>query len=387
MKNRKILFITPDRGEVEGLTPLLEEINYEWEHVRAGDEIGDRLDGFEPDLVLLNALVPRGNVADICRMLRKRTKAKILLITAIVSPTLMLQARHRWDVDEVVALPAPATKLMQMIGFLLGDNPVRPTFHAPGELVPRPEHAPEVKAANKIPLAGDLKDVPLGRLLAMIVRKEFHGCLTLGEGALRRRLFIAEGRLLEVTSGYLPGKALGEILARRGRLDAAQVEPLLAEATSQGLRLAELLRARKLVDAASLEQARNEQAIEKLADVFNWDGGYYEFDKAGRRESQTVESSGLLLTKAAFLAARRSADPARFSEILGKSAHEPVTLNSTAAIRPNMIDLTPEEKRFVALLKGEKIPARIVADGPLPPDAAKTLIIAFFRLRMLARPS
>ena len=28
-----------------------------------------------------------------------------------------------------------------------------------------------------------------------------------------------------------------------------------------------------------------------------------------------------------------------------------------------------------------------VADGPLPPDAAKTLIIAFFRLRMLARPS
>jgi CheY-like chemotaxis protein len=388
VESRKVLFLTSDKQEVDPLVPLLEEAGYEWQHLKTPDDLVFYLDKFEPNLVVLNALIPRGNAADICRSIRKSGKAKILILSAIASPTMLLQARHRWEMDEIVALPAPAQKLMMLIGYLLGDNPVRPYLRGMSELAPRPDQSPELKApTNKVSLTGDLHDVPVGRLLAMIVGKRLAGSLVLGDGLRQRRLLVAEGRVLAVKSRYLPRLGLGDILVRWQGFDGAQLRPMLDEATRQSLRLGELLLAQKMIEPAALEQALNRQVVEKLADVFRWDGGHYEFIKNAKEIGKIPEPRNLMLAKVAFQAARAASDPGRFTQLFGIGQFERVAANPAAAIRANMLDLTADEKRFISELRGDKPVSRVVDEGPLSPDAAKSLLMAMLQLRMLGHAS
>ena len=133
MVDRKILLLTSDQREVDNLTPALDDLGYQWGHVAHADEIIPVLDDFQPDLVVLNALFPQVNISEMCAEIRDRTNAKILITSAISSATHQFQARHKWKVDEYVALPIPLKKMVRMVAFMLGDLDSKPTLRNLGE--------------------------------------------------------------------------------------------------------------------------------------------------------------------------------------------------------------------------------------------------------------
>jgi len=386
MKKRKILFITADQREVDNLAPALEELHYEWKHARFGTEVEEFLDIEKPDLVILNSLLPRGNIQDICRMIRQYTSAKILVTSAINSPTMSLQARTKWDLDEFVTLPISLNKMVQMVAFLLGDVDKRPTLYSTGQLMrmdAEPKHDMEA-TGHKIPIAGDLKSVNLGRLLGMLVRKQLSGKLTLGEGNDTREILLSDGRILEIRSQYLTDLGLGDLLVQQHQLTEGQREALLKEAAQQGKKLGVLLREHQLLTTAALFDTLQKQAVEKLKDVFAWDAGRYEF-KRGAFEQLVEEPINLLLAKAAFQAARRAVDLLEFENLFGDWLKREVKLNPNSPIRSNSISLDGDEKRFVFSLKNGKNLRAAMRDSKLPDEIAKALVAALIQLRMISR--
>jgi CheY-like chemotaxis protein len=378
------LVINPEQREVEALAATLSDLGLEWRGTRHAEEAAAACEEFDPGLVILSAVLPHANIPQVCRAIRDSARAKILVTSPIQSATLALQARHRWDIDEFVALPISAHKMGQLISYLLGDAERRPYLGDAGPLAARANGSVEVSTGSKkIPLQGDLRDVRVERLINLAIRKQFVGTLALGAGPTARQLVIADGRVLQMLSKYLDNRGLGDILVRQKQLDPTYLNSMLHEAARQGLRLGEMLLAQRMVGPSALAYALGQQVIEKLADVFGWEAGPYQFTKDS--VTSVRDPLNLSLPRIAFQAARLYADPDRFEQWFGKWLGEPACLNHTAAIRPNMLELTAAEKRFLALLQGEKTLRRVLAESPLPPHQTKTLLTALIRLRMLTR--
>lgn len=386
MKTRKVLFITADQREVDNLAPALEELHYQWKHAKYGTEVEEFLDIEKPDLVILNALLPRGNIQDICRIIRQYSTAKILVTSAINSPTMTLQARTKWDLDEFVTLPISLNKMVQLVAFLLGDVDKRPTLYTTGQLM-RLDNEPKrdiETAGHKISTAGDLKTVNLGRLLGMLIRKQLSGKLILGEGDEMREILLADSRILEIRSRYLTKLGLGDLLILRHLLTEAELEQLLKEAAQQQRKLGELLRERQLITTTALFDVLQEQAVEKLKGVFAWSSGRYEF-KRGEFTRQVAEPLNLLLAKAAFLAARQATDLQEFDNNFTDWLKQEVMLNPNSPIRSNALTLDGDEKRFVFSLKNGKNLRAAMRESRLPDEVVKGLTAALIQLRMIIR--
>lgn len=383
---KKILLITHDQQEITNISPSLDDLGYDWTHAEdalAGLEI---YESQKPDLIVVNALVPRGGGFEICRQIRQEygdRTTKIIVISAVASGTIQVEARTKWGADEVILLPVPLAKMVQLIAFLLGDANERPTIKNISNIMVRRDSSIEVKPGKKkITRSGDLADIPFGRILAVLVKRNLSGFLRLGEAGNAREILLSDGRVLEMRSGYLPGLALGEVLSSLGWLDEQTLTPLIEQAKSTEQRLGVILRKNSLLDKAKLRDALVEQAILKLSDVFLWRKGVYEFVDA--ETSHLIdEPIDLLLAKATFCAARASVNPAGFRNDFRPWLKRHIQINETAAIRPNVIELTAEEKRFIYRLDKSRTVTEILKEKMLPHDEACTMLGALFHLGMV----
>ncbi|NLH49559.1 MAG: DUF4388 domain-containing protein [Myxococcales bacterium] len=384
--SRRIILVTPNQREVDQLVPALEELGYQWKHLRWIVEASDLLESFSPDLIVVNAITPRGNVADFCQETRDRTGAKILLLSPFESTLLAFKARNRWAVDEVVTLPVPFKKLVTLIAYMVGDLDAKPNLSSKGDLAVVEEHPAEIQAAgNKLPLSGDLAEIQPGRIFRTLIHKQPSGILILGDGPAKRELILQDGRILELRTAYLEQLGLGDILVRQKVLDAETLPELVAEATEQKLRLGDLLRLHQMIGTHILFEALDLQIAEKLADVFNWEKGRYEFHR-NIKKPQIYEPRDILLVKTVFLAARLSSRNFPFEEKFAAMLDLPIRYNDASPIRLNALDLEPEEKRFLYRLERMKTLRQALTESRLPAEATEALLTAAIHLHLILFP-
>lgn len=389
MKRRKIFLLTPDQREVDNLTPALDEIGYDWEHFRSATELSHRIDLVSPDMVLLNALTPGVDMARLTAEIRKEPGTKILVTSAISSSTYRLKARHRWEIDEFVTLPVPLKKMVRLIAFMLGDINEKPHIRTAGDTAPSRMPANDDKielrtTSIKLPLAGDISNVPIGRLLSTIIRHQLSGRLTLGSGDTTREMILLNGRLLELRSAYLANLGLGEMLANRQLIPEEHIQALVEEAARNNQRLGELLRSKRLLTTPQLSETLDLQVVEKLAPVFNWPEGEYRFHRDDSPPS-ILEPRNMLLANVAFRAARRAAAFENFEQRFAKWLDQRVVLNSDSPIRANQLDLDSTEKRFLFNLKKPHTVRDIISGGNMAFGEAQSLLTALLLLRMVRR--
>ena len=385
---KNVLLVTHDQREVENLVPSLEDLGYEWRHARDAATATEFYDDARPDLLILNALVPRGGAFEVGRYIRQKrhdNSTKILVTSAVSSGTIQLEARLRWGADEIVFLPIPLAKMVQMVSFMLGDLNERPVIRHFADLAVWRESASELRPVKKkIAKNGDLSEIPLGSVLTVLIRKSMSGVLSLGDGDTHRSIVIDDGRVVDVRSAYLPGLGLGEILVAMGLVDAKALPPFLKQALDDRRRLGVVLRESQLIDDYNLFNALREQAVRKLADVFRWKTGAYSFD-ASLPSGTIHEPLNLNLAKLSFRSARLAADPGTFYEQFSAWIDQKVTLKESAAIRPNLLDLNADEKRFVFQLDGKRTIRQLVAEKGLPELEMRSILSALITLGMLAR--
>ncbi len=77
-----VLLVEDEEAFIEALTVGLRREGFVVETARDGAEALDRFDEIDPDLVLLDVMLPTVSGIDVCRELRKRTDVPIIMVTA-----------------------------------------------------------------------------------------------------------------------------------------------------------------------------------------------------------------------------------------------------------------------------------------------------------------
>ena len=77
-----VLVVEDEEAFVEALKVGLDREGFRVEIARDGAEALDRFDDLQPDLVLLDLMLPRVSGLDVCRELRSRSRVPIIMVTA-----------------------------------------------------------------------------------------------------------------------------------------------------------------------------------------------------------------------------------------------------------------------------------------------------------------
>jgi two-component system response regulator RegX3 len=77
-----VLLVEDENSFVEALTVGLKREGFKVEVARDGAEALDLFDTFEPDLVLLDVMLPKVSGIDVCREMRRRSDVPIIMVTA-----------------------------------------------------------------------------------------------------------------------------------------------------------------------------------------------------------------------------------------------------------------------------------------------------------------
>ncbi len=97
VKQYKILLVEDDLTLAGWVIEYLQEQNFIVEHVARGNLVQKKVSAFNPDLVLLDVMLPGLNGIEVCRLLREDSAIPIIMLTARAD-----------EFDEVIGLEAGA---------------------------------------------------------------------------------------------------------------------------------------------------------------------------------------------------------------------------------------------------------------------------------------
>lgn len=121
---KKVLIVDDETNIVISLEFLIEQAGYDLRIAHNGQEALEQMAAFEPDLILLDVMMPRINGFDVCRRVRENPawqKTKIIMLTAKgreveVAKGLALGA------DAYITKPFSTKELLAQIRHILGDD-------------------------------------------------------------------------------------------------------------------------------------------------------------------------------------------------------------------------------------------------------------------------
>ena len=96
-KQHRILLVEDDLTLADWVVEYLQEQNFIVEHVARGDLVEQSVLTFNPELVLLDVMLPGLNGIEVCRLIREKSKLPIIMLTARAD-----------EFDEVIGLEAGA---------------------------------------------------------------------------------------------------------------------------------------------------------------------------------------------------------------------------------------------------------------------------------------
>ncbi len=136
--------------------------------------------------------------------------------------------------------------------------------------------APKLLPAEEGELSfrGNIRGSGTPRILRNILRSGESGVLSFWNGVIAKRVFVAGGRILQITSND-PDERLGEILLVEGRITARQFVEA-SKLIRPGKRLGAILVEIGALDPGDLSSAIADQARRMLFDLFEWTTGTYE---------------------------------------------------------------------------------------------------------------
>ncbi|GAB2728360.1 response regulator transcription factor [Nocardioides pakistanensis] len=120
---RKVLIVDDEPNIVTSLEFIMRKAGYDTAVARDGDEALAQVEAFEPDLVLLDTMMPRRDGYEVCQTLRSsgRTGLRIVMLTAKgreaeVAKGLAVGA------DSYITKPFSTRDLVEHVGTLLAED-------------------------------------------------------------------------------------------------------------------------------------------------------------------------------------------------------------------------------------------------------------------------
>lgn len=183
-----ILVVEDEESYVDALDVGLRREGFVVEIARSGSEALARVDEVDPDLILLDVMLPGVSGIDVCREIRARSSVPIIMVTAKSS-----------EIDTVVGLEVGAddyvTKPYRLRELTAR---IRAVLRRRGEWS-EPAHRDDVVAVGDVEIAVDSREVRLAGELVALPLKEYELLLLLMENVGR---VLTRGTIIDRVWGY-----------------------------------------------------------------------------------------------------------------------------------------------------------------------------------------
>ena len=208
MSTSTILLVEDEEAFVDALTVGLRREGFVIEVARDGAEALDRFDAVQPDLVLLDVMLPTLSGIDVCREIRKRSKVPIIMVTA-KSSEIDTVVGLEVGADDYVTKPYRLRELVARMRAVLRRTPVVDEVAlASGEVLVVDDVLVDTES-HEVRVRGDLVNLPLKEFELLTLLMENTGRV-LTRGTLIDRVwgsdYVGDTKTLDVHIKRLRGK-------------------------------------------------------------------------------------------------------------------------------------------------------------------------------------
>ena len=125
--NSRILLVEDDLTLADWVCEYLQEQNFIVEHVARGDLVMAAMAKFQPQLVLLDIMLPGLNGIEVCRLIRQESQLPIIMLTARADEFDEVIGLEAGANDYVIKPVRPRALLARITGALKHSAPAEPT--------------------------------------------------------------------------------------------------------------------------------------------------------------------------------------------------------------------------------------------------------------------
>ena len=277
---KRILVVDDDRNIGQILHASFSSKGYETVVSRNGEDALVKFDEQQPDLVLLDVLLPKMNGWEVCRKIKdteRGAETPVILMSAVYKNYKMQQdAINKYGADNFVEKPFQLSKLLDIVNSLIGPGDTAPEPDDDQEPVVEELATEDDGALGVISLEGELAAVSFAELLHTLYVMGKSGFLLVRRGEVEKEITVKGGYPVTVST-TIADEYFGNFLVRTRKITEEQrnesVERMKKSQRLQGTILIEMgaLTPHELVKFLRL------QMREKLFELFSWRDGEYKF--------------------------------------------------------------------------------------------------------------
>ena len=248
---KKILIAEDDRSLASSIGRALEGDGYQCLFATDGVDAIQKARSVEPDLIILDLLLPKKDGRSVLRELRNKSQdVPVLAISGVFRGRSAAEELRELGANEFLDKPFTVRVLLEKTLELVG-----------------PAEEPEGEDA-KIRLT---EQTP-AEILWRLVRSGFSGAVQFQRDKLHKVIVLEDGGLRLIRSNSAR-ECLGQRLLAAGRIDRAALDESLRRSRDDGKRQGEVFVDLGLMTAEEVDAALEAQATDKLLSVFNWEQG------------------------------------------------------------------------------------------------------------------
>lgn len=328
---KRVLVVDDEKGVRDLLEDLLGRLGLEVHLAANGDEGVEKFEAVEPDMVVLDFLLPKRNgfgVAEAIRAHPSGANTPIVMMSGVFkNPKTAVEARDKYQVLDFISKPIDPDGLERLVAQALPQEERARSSErmAPSRIPPpsRERGAPSVERAApaierraprggsiitppppshrdgvstierprasqsslvdgvfqgrpvpELPEGGDLSEFPVAAVLAILRFERSTGMLDLTLDGTHRRVYVVEGRPTFMQSNA-ERENVGELLLRRGRINPRDLERCRRYMTERRRTLQQALLELRLVNEAELAIAYKLLAGQLLPLAVGMSGGSF----------------------------------------------------------------------------------------------------------------
>lgn len=227
---------------------------------------------------------------------------------------------------------------------------------------------------------GELSETTLPQLLHAFYSLRSTGLLHLEQGTVHKVLYLREGYPIFARSN-LVRECLGQLLVKQGRISQAECEESLCHAKASGRLQGTALIEMRLLSPQQLHQALQDQAQEKVLEVFTWPAGRWGFlpAKDFRKEIVAINLSPASL----LLQGLRRGASGCLEKILQQHRGRYLAPVSNPLYRFQEMELTAEDEQIWGQCDGSRTLEQLLAQRPFARRSGEQLLAALLLTEML----
>jgi len=276
---KRILVVDDDRNIGQILHASFSSKGYETIVSRNGEDALAKFSQIQPDLVLLDVLLPRMNGWDVCKKLKETEAGRntpIILMSAVYKNYKMQQdAREKYGADDFVEKPFQLSRLLDKVSGLLGPGEAGAvvTEDADEEI----DEAPMVeKAVSQVSLEGDFSTMGFAEILHAVYVMAKSGYLLVKNDDAEKEVAVKEGYPVSVRT-TLEDEYFGNFLVRKRKISPEERDESVKRMKESNRLQGTILIEMGALTPHELVRFLRMQMREKLFEIFRWREGVFKF--------------------------------------------------------------------------------------------------------------